>query len=288
MYDNITDGIGTDFRVYEGDGTDDGYTVYGSASWNGPWTNIGTGMGTTEFDLADASITSVRFLKILDDGTGNPSEINPGCDIDAVENLAAENANQPPNTPTQPTGPITGTMNATYSYSTTTTDPESQQVYYQWSWGDSVSPWLGPYESGVPAEANHSWSYAGDYLVKVKAKDIADLESGWSDPISVHIEMSPQIEIGMISGGIGISATVNNTGVGLATNVQWNISLDGGLILLGRDTTGTLSTIQPGSSTSVQSKFIFGIGAPSITVTAATAKKTVSAFILGPLVFIKK
>jgi hypothetical protein len=289
MYDNITNSSGSDFKVYEGDTTTDGYSVYVSTNWNGPWTNIGTGMGTTEFDLADGSVESARYVKIVDDGSGSPSEVNPGADIDAVQNLAAGSPNNPPNNPAQPDGPVAGEPNVEYSYTTTTTDPESQQVYFQWSWGDAMGTWLGPFDSGVIAEATHTWNAAGDYTVKVKAKDVLDLESGWSDPITVHVETSPHIEIGAIVGGFGsVTVEVKNTGAGEASNVPWSISLKGGLVLLGRETTGTLTKILPGFSPQIKTRFLLGIGALTITVTAAEVEKTVSVFLLGPFVIVKK
>jgi hypothetical protein len=289
MYNNITDGPGSDFKVYEGDGTVDGYQVYCSANWNGPWTNVGTGMGTTEFDLATVSVESARYLKIVDDGNGNPNEVNPGCDIDAVENLAAAGANQPPNTPAQPEGPQTGVSNVTYSYTTTTTDPESQQVYYLWFWGDTNGTWLGPFDSGAVATATHTWSAAGNYTVKVKAKDVLGMESGWSNPIAVHIEPSPVFEIGEITAGFGrVTAEVTNIGAGGASNVSWSIALKGGLILLGRQMNGTITEIQPGFSTAIHTRFLFGIGRITITVTVDGAEKTVSALLLGPFVVIRQ
>jgi hypothetical protein len=288
MRDNITDGDGPDFTVYEGDGTTDGYLVYGSPYWNGPWTNLGTGMGTTTFDLANASIESAQYMKIVDDGTGSPGEQNPGCDIDAIENLAATGGNLPPNTPAQPVGPLTGAANVVYTYTTSTTDPESQQVLYQWSWGDAESPWLGPYDSGAVAEATHSWSTAGDYLVRVRAKDTAGAMSGWSTPIMVRIEASPVLEIGAVTGGFKVHATVHNAGAGVATNVPWNISLQGGVVLVGRQTNGLLNVVQPGFSPQIQTGFILGIGRLSITVIAGSAEKTVGAFLFGPFVFVKK
>lgn len=288
MYNNITDADGPDFKIDVSNGTDEGYQVFGSANWNGPWTNIGTCTGTTSFDLANTTLDTVRDIKIVDDGTGNPYETNPGCDIDAVENLAAAGANQPPNIPAQPQGPLTGAINIPYTYSTSTSDPESQQIFYKWSWGDNESPWLGPYDSGAVAEATHSWSAAGDYLVKVKAKDTDGLESPWSSPIMVHIESGPLIEIGNITGGFGVTATVNNNGAGVATKVNWSITLEGGLVLLGRHTTGTLSVIQPGFSPKIHTGLIIGIGSLSVTVTAATVEKKVTGFLLGPFVIIRK
>ena len=290
MTDNITDlPDASDLKVFEGDTTTDGYAVSVSTNWNGPWVSLGTGMGTSEFDLADGSVESARYVKIVDDGTGSPSEMNPGCDIDAVENLAATGANQPPNNPAQPEGPLTGVPNINYSYTTTTTDPESQQVYYQWSWGDTIGAWIGPFDSGTPAEATHAWSTVGNYTLKVKAKDVLGLESGWSNPIAVHIETTPLIEIGEITTGFGsVTAEVKNIGASKATNVSWSIALKGGLILLGRHTNDTITEIQPGFSTPIQTGFLLGIGRITITITAEITEKTVSVFLLGPFVIIKK
>ena len=272
MKNNITDGIRSDFKIYEADGTVDGYIVYGSAYWNGPWSVIGTGMGTTEFDLGNVSLESVRYLKILDDGDGNPSEINPGCDIDAVENLAAANANLPPDIPATPNGPQTGIINATYTYTTSTTDPELSQVYYLWSWGDENSSWLGPFDSGSPAQATHVWNAAGNYTVKVKAKDSLGMESGWSDPLLVYIQAGPLLEIGQITTGFGqVTVQITNKGAREALNVSWSIVLNDGLVLLGRQTNGVIQKITPGSSSTIQSRFLFGLGQILIEVTVDDA-----------------
>jgi len=75
-----------------------------------------------------------------------------------------------------------------YTFTTSTTDQDEDQVYYKWSWGDgSFSNWIGPYDSGEIASANHSWSAKGTYDIKVKAKDIDGLESPYSDSFSVSI-----------------------------------------------------------------------------------------------------
>lgn len=288
MADQITNfPDANDLKIFEGDTTEDGYSVYVSSDWEGPWVLLGTGMGTSEFDLAAGSVESARYVKIVDDGTGNPSELNPAVDIDAVQNLAAANANQPPDNPDQPVGPTTGGTAINYSYITSTTDPEGQQVYYLWSWGDSISDWLGPFDSDASAEAVHQWSASGDYTVKVKAKDSAGIESGWSDPITVHITDSPCVEIAEITGGFGITARVANTGAGDAVDVNWSISLQGGVVLLGRETTGTILKIVPGFSPQIKTGFVFGVGSVTVLVTADVAEKSVSGFLLGPLVFLR-
>jgi hypothetical protein len=83
---------------------------------------------------------------------------------------------------------------------------------------------------------------------------------------------------------------VNNPGAGMATDVNWSISFTGGLVLLGRQTTGTINMIQPGFSPQIHSGLVFGVGilSLSITVIASTAEKTVKAFLVGPIVLVKK
>jgi hypothetical protein len=290
MMNQITDiPNANDLKVYEGDSTIDGYYVSVSSDWQGPWTSLGFGMGTAEFDLANGSVESARFVRIVDDGNGNPSEQRPGTDIDAVENLATANQNQPPENPTRPEGPLTGGTNIDYFYTTTTTDPENQQVYYQWSWGDSIGSWIGPFASGATAQAIHQWNASGEYTIKVRARDTDGVESGWSESIIMTIEDAPRIEIGEITGGFGkITAHVNNTGAGDAMNVNWSISLQGGIVLLGRQTTGTILKIIPGFSPEIQTGFLFGVGKVAIKVAADTAEKTASAFLLGPFVILQQ
>jgi hypothetical protein len=101
-------------------------------------------------------------------------------------NFSTENLQ--PNKPNKPLGQIKGEIDIEYTYTSNTTDPEGDKVYYQWDWGDgNVSEWLGPYNSGITCEAKHTWNIKGTYDIKVKAKDIYGKESSWSDPLSISI-----------------------------------------------------------------------------------------------------
>ena len=94
----------------------------------------------------------------------------------------------PPNKPTKPSGPTNGNKQTEHTYTTSTTDPKGSQVYYWWEWGDGTnSGWLGPYESGETAEAIHSWDKKGNYEIRVKAKHTEEIQSEWSDPLSVSM-----------------------------------------------------------------------------------------------------
>jgi hypothetical protein len=100
-----------------------------------------------------------------------------------------------PYKPQTPTGKKIGKIGQNYSYSTKSIDPEAGQVYYMWDWGDgNFSEWLGPYDSGVVVNAENIWSGKGTYEIKVKAKNIYNRESSWSDPLLVKMPRSRVID----------------------------------------------------------------------------------------------
>jgi len=96
--------------------------------------------------------------------------------------------NLAPLKPSTPNGPLSGETGIEYTYTTITTDPDDDQVFYNWDWEDgSNSGWIGPYNSGDEASASHIWNIKGMYDIRVKAKDANGRESKWSD--SLHVTM---------------------------------------------------------------------------------------------------
>ena len=134
------------------------------------------------------------------DNNHGPNQDIPGSDSigDTPYDLPCEHAvdkypfmhpngwlNNPPNKPSRPSGQTQGKVGILYTYTTNTIDPDGDQIYYKWSWGDdSYSEWLGPYDSGKQISDSHAWS-KGIYEIKVKAKDLYSFESDWSDPLAV-------------------------------------------------------------------------------------------------------
>lgn len=97
-------------------------------------------------------------------------------------------ADIPPNKPDTPAGPSSGKRNTEYTYTTSAIDPNSNQLYYLFDWGDGTnSGWVGPYASDEEATAKHSWSSQGNFEIKAKAKNTKEVESEWSDPLSVSM-----------------------------------------------------------------------------------------------------
>ena len=99
-----------------------------------------------------------------------------------------DSRNKAPETPMRPSGETSGKINVEYTFTTSSTDPEADQVIYMWDWGDgNYSDWLGPYISGEKANATYSWKDQGAYQIRVKAKDVHGDESNWSKPLGISI-----------------------------------------------------------------------------------------------------
>ena len=95
--------------------------------------------------------------------------------------------NSPPNTPTL-SGPSPPTyVNQSYQFSAYSTDPNGDNIYYTFYWGDTTQTTVGPYSSGTTGYANHTWITTGQKLVTVRAHDVYSEWSGSSSPCTINI-----------------------------------------------------------------------------------------------------
>jgi hypothetical protein len=231
---------------------------------------------TANWQLGKAQAWSKDTMAPTIDWDGTWRSIIQCCLLfaDPAQRLKPPNAT--PETPNKPSGPIEGITNIEYTFSSSTTDPEEDQIFYKFDWGDgSFSNWIGPYTSGVTAEDYHSWKFPGDYEIRVKAKDDKGGESSWSDPSTIHILQAPIVDISVISGGLlKVNTKIKNNGEVEATNVQWSITLDGGTILIGKESNGEIPSIPPGGSEPINSGLILGFGNTQVTVTAEILEGT--------------
>jgi hypothetical protein len=96
----------------------------------------------------------------------------------------------PPAKPATPSGPPSGNAGTSYTYTSSATDPDGDQVYLMFNWGDNTtSGWVGPYASGATGSASKTWTSQGTYQVKVLAKDTHGKLSVWSDPLPISMPL---------------------------------------------------------------------------------------------------
>ena len=99
--------------------------------------------------------------------------------------------NSEPETPSSPDGPSNGCLFIEYTYTTSTIDPEWDDIYYMFDWGDEKnSGWLGPINSGEVIQASHTWTKLGTFGIKVKSKDVNGIQSDWSNVHSITMPRS--------------------------------------------------------------------------------------------------
>jgi len=200
---------------------------------------------------------------------GSWRAIIQGCLLFGDPAQQVKTPTRPPKIPERPVGPTDGVVGFEYTFSTSTTDSDGDKVSYMWDWDDgNYSEWIGPSDSGETSYASHIWTEADDYKIRVKAKDIHNVESGYSDSLDIIIVAIPVLEIEDIYGSLfRVSVVIKNDGSVDAIGVDWSITLDGGLILMGRETIGRIMNIPAGDNVTVTSDPICGMGRPVITAT---------------------
>ena len=105
-----------------------------------------------------------------------------------------------PMKPVKPEGPTNGESGIYYTYYCTTRDPNNENLYYTFDWGDGkIDKLIGPIPSGERVSASHMWETNGTYKIRVKAVNKYGLESSWSDPLQVNITTSIAWLFGKIS-----------------------------------------------------------------------------------------
>ena len=115
--------------------------------------------------------------------------------------LSLKITSNPPSQPTKPIGPSLGIWHIEYTFTSSATEPDNEQIYYQFNWDDgSNSGWIGPYSSGQTGTGSHIWTELGTYNVTVKAKDIWGATSAISEPLVVTITDNTPPEIPEITG----------------------------------------------------------------------------------------
>ena len=169
---------------------------------------------------------------------------------DSSVKIWRSNPSNPPEKPSTPNGPDRGTLNKQYIFSSSTTEPDGEEIFYLFDWDDgNFSDWLGPYASGETVTASYTWEIIGNFKIRVMAKDINGVQSLWSDPLNISIVANNPPNIPDIDGPthvipfITYSYTVSTTdedGDKVLYYIDWG---DGGSKWYGPNASGEILTI---------------------------------------------
>ena len=77
------------------------------------------------------------------------------------------------------------------------------------------------------------------------------------------------LDIQTIEGGLlKVSASIKNIGESDAADINWNIALDGGVLILNGANSGTISSISTDDEVTISSNLILGFGKSRIVISA--------------------
>lgn len=132
---------------------------------------------------------------------------------------------------------------------------------YTWAWD------FGDGATSTEQNPTHTYTTPGTYTVTLIVTDaVSDTAT---DATTATIAGSPpELEIGNINGGVlKVRTNIRNTGSVPVNNINWSITLVDGFLLLGRQTNGSITTLNPGEEQEILSKSIFGLGKTVVQVT---------------------
>ncbi|MBS3772803.1 MAG: hypothetical protein KGY55_01225, partial [Candidatus Thermoplasmatota archaeon] len=129
-------------------------------------------------------------------------------------------------------------------------------------------------------------TFTDTYNVEAQVGDVLTVTAYCSLYGSVTKSLSisggePDVRIGDVSGGLGVSVSIANIGDGDARSIDWSIQVQGGLLgRINRSAGGTIDTLPGGSETTVRLGAIVGFGPFTITVRVDDVERSYRAFIL--------
>ena len=189
------------------------YDIYFGTDPNPP--NVETNYTDTTYNPSGLTYNTQYYWRIDAWDDYNYSTTGP------IWTFATTSSNNPPNKPSRPSGPANGRTFTSYTYSSSTTDPDGDELYYMFDWDDGRLPeWIGPIDSGQDIIVTHTWTAQGTYNIKVRAMDEHGIESEWSDPLSISMPKNKAVAKNKAKG-------VFQADLGLRNEGDAKISLNG-------------------------------------------------------------
>ncbi len=155
-----------------------------------------TGIVNPGFEVDVAGTYTVQL--IVNDGTVNS----------APDTVTISTENSAPVADAVPSGPISGFIETDFSFSTTASDADDDELEYRFDWGDGLQSSWGA------SSRSHSWSDTGDFCVKTRARDTQGALSQWSNCHTISISENTHT----IEASAGAQGSINPSGSVVVNN----------------------------------------------------------------------
>ncbi|TFG07685.1 choice-of-anchor D domain-containing protein [Candidatus Thorarchaeota archaeon] len=154
-----------------------------------------------------------------------------------------------------------------------------------------ITSWKWDFDSDgiIDSEQQHpTWTYnqEGIYSVSLTVSDGEFSDTEIKNNYILVLPGEPDLSIGEVTGGLlKVAAQVFNNGTAAASEVNWSIQIEGGIVLLGRTASGAIESLPAGDSVLIVDRPVFGLGKIIITVTlelpgGEPVTKTATGFLL--------
>jgi hypothetical protein len=164
------------------------------------------------------------------------------------------------------------------------------QLFIGFEWEQTQEPGHIPFTDDGPAVAGK-----GDLVSQNGGASFATLSGygldyNWGMGAIVSGTGKAELAIQDVSGPIGVSASIKNIGDGPATDVEYSMTVTGGILgLIDKSASGTSAELTPGGAATLSSGLILGLGSITIDIyanaaNAAEVTESLSGLVLGPLV----
>jgi outer membrane protein assembly factor BamB len=128
------------------------------------------------------SDTGTYYVKAqVQDNSGLLSNWSEPCSIRII-------IDEPPLTPSIPSGQDSGKINISYDFASSTTDSDGDKIAIRFDWGNGdTSDWSSFKSTGDTITMSYAWLTPETYYIRAQAKDVYDMTSEWSEGFPVTI-----------------------------------------------------------------------------------------------------
>ncbi|MCK5300800.1 MAG: PKD domain-containing protein, partial [Thermoplasmatales archaeon] len=166
-----------------------GITIGADYGLPSPGQYILTRLPTGDYNID--SFFDITYRIEFDGCPGSILEGMSGTTIDTIRiQQGTEFINNQPNTPSQLIGPPTGNIHDTLTYTSSSIDPDGDNIRYGIDFNNdgTVDSWSDEYyPSGAIINFHITFNSVGTFQLSLKAEDIYGADSGWSTPKTVII-----------------------------------------------------------------------------------------------------